>query len=199
MKRDNRMVRLLAVAGLACGSTTALLAQERLPTVDVDLARAPLSTWVGALASACDTVAVDSTWRPVDVPKSNVSLLLPQRLIAQGEILTGAFYDFAPRVPKQRYDLSQLDVPLIARLLREQATATIRCPSSEPSGPSIWVMGFEASHPSEPLMRGVWNVVGVWRHEPDHLYGLSRDLWGARALVNGMRLRVVRSDSVAKR
>jgi len=190
LTRYTLAVRVLTCSSLLCSFAGALYPQTPLPTVDTALVRAPRPTWAAALASACDTLVGDtSRLRPVTVPQSNVPLLLPQRLLEQGDILSGSFYDAWPREPVKRYELFQFD-PLTTRLILALATATIQCPPFDPAADGVSVFGFDSAQ-FHPTIRGTWHVLGVWAHDAHRLYGLSRDLWGARALVSAMRRRVV--------
>ena len=192
-------VQLLALTAVLCSAPAALPAQAGLPATDSALARAEAPTWLAALAAACQSLDVDSTWHRVAIPESNEFLTLPGRLIARGTIFADGLYDVLPVVPARPYELLHYD-PLTTRLMLNQATTAIRCPDPPPLAlRSVWVLGFESQHRRDPLIRGVWHVVALWESQRQSFYGMSRDLWGARAFVTAMRLHVGAPDSAFKR
>ena len=164
-------------------------AQITAPTTEAQLAAADRAAWVAALAAACDPIPVDSTWRAYPVPNVDGTIRLPDALGVHGEILRGIWYEILPAVPRRTYALEQMD-PITTRLFFAHATSAFRCPPTNGQGTdarlSIWVLGFD-DRPQEDPHEGIWNVIGILRDKQDSLWAMSRDLWGARAFVTGMR------------
>ena len=183
------MIKVAARIVLVAVLPTLLSGQQSVPTTAPELAAADRAAWAAGLMAACDTLPVDSTWRTFVVPNSRVVVRLPTALGERGEILRGYFYDAWPAVPTVDYSLEQYD-PITSRLIQTEFTLTIRCHAAErrgaPSLSSIWVAGSDY-RPGEDDEEGIWYVIGSWHSGEQWLIGMSRDLWGARALVTGMR------------
>ena len=170
--------------------TPAVLAgQSAFPTTEAELAAADRPAWAAALAAACDTIPVDSTWRAYRVPNSETTIRLPRVLGERGKILTDWWNDALPAMPSGDYTLAPLD-PLTGRLLVAHATFVFRCYTAEQGSTEslsrISVLGFD-DRPLEEPQEGIWYVIGAWRTHDDVFMAMSRDLWGARAFVTGMR------------
>jgi hypothetical protein len=180
-RRVSRLQLLLVVPAVLAG-------QSNLPRTSTELAGADRASWVAALAAACDTVSVDSTWRAYRVPRAEFTIQLPAALAERGEILRGVWYDEVPAFPERDYALEHYD-PVTSRLILQHATFVFRCHAAERGGPvslsGIWVAGYDSRSREDPT-EGVWYVVGSWQSRGEWLYGMSRDLWGARALVTSM-------------
>ena len=184
------MIRRAWPLQLLASIPTLLTAQSvTMPTSGAELAGANRATWVAALAAACDSIPMDSTWRGYRVPDSEVTIRLPAAFAHRGDILRGFWYDAGPGVPARDYALEHFD-PISSRLILQHATFSFRCPGAErrpaESLSSIWIAGFDDRSREDPE-EGVWYVLGSWHSGEQWLYGMSRDLWGARALVAGMR------------
>ena len=166
-----------------------LAGQSTLPTTQAELAAADRPTWAAALAAACDTIPVDSTWRAYLVPNSETSIRLPRVLGERGKILSDWWNDALPAMPSGDYTLAPLD-SLTGRLLMAHATSVFQCHPLERVGSKpLWrisVLGFD-DRPVEDPQEGIWYVIGTWYTHDEWLMAMSRDLWGARAFVTGMR------------
>ena len=181
---------------------TVVAAQFRVPTTSAELATADRSAWVAAFAAGCDTLSVDGTWQdhPVPVhtwpaqqpPRTRGMVRLPPVFAERGDVFPSWIDDVVPGFPPRDYLIRQWD-PITTRLIFRSATVTVRCTdalrSAGPSVEGIWVAGYDTRG------RGVgeymiWYVFGSFRErERDRqwLFGMSRDLWGARTLVTAMR------------
>ena len=180
------MTRRVFRLQLLLGMPVLLAGQSTLPRTSSELAAADRASWVAALAAACDTVPVDTTWRAYRVPGTELSIRVPAAIALSGEILRGVMHDEVPSVPEGDYTLEYSD-PVTSQLILRQATLVFRCPDAESRGSvsRIWVAGYGSPSRNDPIA-GVWYVVASYRRQEVWLYGMSRDLWGARALVTGM-------------
>jgi hypothetical protein len=183
------VIRAAALILLVPVFPTLLSGQQSVPATGPELAAADRVAWAAGLLAACDTLPVDSTWRSYVVPDSHVTVRLPSALGERGDILRGRFHDAWPAVPTRDYSLEQYD-PITSRLLQTEFTLTIRCHTAERRGAyslsSIWVAGSDY-RAREDEAEGIWYVIGSWHSGEQWLIGMSRDLWGARALVTAMR------------
>jgi hypothetical protein len=186
------LLRVL-VAGLVAYPGVAF-AQVQIPSTDTALAKADRSTRLVALAAGCDTLSVDGTWQTHRLPEAHGSVRLPSVFGERGDVFPAWFHDSGPGVPPKRYVLHHPD-PITGRLLFDEATVTVPCLSmvSASSGAlqDIWIAGY-GYHPvgSVDSPYSIWYVFGSFgfsEHNRQWLYGMSRDLWGARVLVSAMR------------
>ena len=180
------MTRRVFRLQLLLGMPALLAGQSTVPRTSTELAAADRASWVAALAAACDTVPVDTTWRAYRVPGTELTIRLPAAVAERGEILRGVMYDEVPSLPERDYSLEYYD-PVTSQLILRQATFVFRCHDADRRGSvsRIWVAGYGSGSRNDPTA-GVWYVVGSYRRQEVWLFGMSRDLWGARALVTGM-------------
>ena len=197
LRTRHRVVALLTVVVLSSGSSRAVAAQPPFPSTGENLARAPRPTWLAALAAACDTLPVDTTWRRVNVPESDATLPVPLAMLEQAQIFGYYGDDEIPSVPRRGVELYQYDSAL-AHVTREIATVVIRCSdhltSRSVARPKIWIMGYDSRRVGA-TPRGVWYVLASWGRRDLWLFGMSRDLSGARALVTAISRLAVPADS----
>ena len=198
MRTRYHVVALLIVIALPSYFSRVLDAQNALPTTAEHLALTPRPIWLAALAAACDTLPIDATWRRVSLPRSDATLPLPIAILESAHISDYHADDVIPSIPAKHVELYPYD-PITARITRDAATVVIRCTPdralSSRSRPRIWVMGYESRRLAEPPPRGTWYVLASWQHDELWLFGMSRDLAGARALVTGIGRLAVPADS----
>ena len=131
------------------------------------------------------------------MPDSRATLPLPPVIAADSGAVHGCCWDEFPVVPRGPYEVAPLD-RVTGRLVLESATLAIGCPYPDrerwPDAPYVRVLGYD-SRPDWGA-RGVWYVLARLPREDGWLLGMSRDLWGARALVTAIRsVRVAPRDS----
>ena len=178
-----------------------LAAQIAIPTTSAELATADRSAWVAAFAAGCDTLSMDSTWQdqPVPVvtwpeprvPRTRGVVRLPPVFVERGDVFPRWIDDVGPGFPPRDYLIRQWD-PVTTRLILQSATVTVRCTNAVRRAPSyvkdIWVAGYDLrSSRGEYAIWYVFASFGRKGWDPEWLFGMSRDLWGARALVTAMR------------
>ena len=138
-------------------------------------------TDAASLASACEPLPIDASWRSHQTWRAE--LTLPAVVLIQDSISHHAWIDDQPfEAPRGLYSISLFPVPHEHTV---PDSGTVRCPRLAGDRTYVSVL----RHAKYP---GVWFIAGWWPSEKNMvLWGRSRDAWGARALATGIRSAVL--------